>query len=141
MGHYRPATRQDGFIFTAGMTPRVDGELVLRGVVGRDIDVAQAAHAAGIAAANALSAAAAIAGGVENLDRLLRLTVFVAAAPGFEDLSVVADGASAALVALLGDEERAAVARSAIGVQSLPGGAPVEVELVAVSPRPSEAAR
>lgn len=131
MGRYQPATRHGDVVFTAGMTPRRDGVLVVRGVVGADISVDEAKNAAGVAAANALAAVAAAAGGLDNVERLLRLTVFVAAAPGFEALSLVADGASDALAALLGDDARAAVARSAVGVQALPGGAPVEVELVA----------
>jgi enamine deaminase RidA (YjgF/YER057c/UK114 family) len=132
MGMYRPATRHGDLVFTAGMTPRRDGVLLIRGTVGHDVDVATAQHAAGVAAANALAAAAAAAYGIDNIRRLLRLTVYVAAAPGFEDLTQVADGASQALAELLGDEQRAAAARAAIGVHTLPGGAPVEVELVAV---------
>lgn len=130
MGLYRAATTHGNLVFTAGMTPRRNGELVVRGTVGADVSIEDAQRAAGIAAANALAAAAEAVGGVENIERLLRLTVFVAAAPGFEQLSVVADGASDVLTTLL-DAERAAVARSAVGVQTLPGGAPVEIELVA----------
>ncbi|EID16852.1 hypothetical protein MPHLEI_05022 [Mycolicibacterium phlei RIVM601174] len=48
---------------------------------------------------------------------------------GFQDLSGVADGASATIRDLLGDA--ALPARSAIGVLALPSGAPVEVELTA----------
>jgi enamine deaminase RidA (YjgF/YER057c/UK114 family) len=139
MGQYRPATRHGELVFTAGMTPRRDGQLVTRGVVGRDLDLNAARAAAGIAAANALSASAAAAAGIENIERLLRLTVYVAAAPGFEQLTAVADGASEALSKLLGNAERAAVARAAIGVQSLPDGAPVEVELVAACVRGAQA--
>jgi enamine deaminase RidA (YjgF/YER057c/UK114 family) len=130
MGRYQPATRHGDLVFTAGMTPRRDGELVVRGTVGADVSLEEAKRAAGMAAANALAAAANAAGGVENIERLLRLTVYVAVTPGFEHLSAVADGASDVLAALL-DGERAAAARSAIGVQMLPGGAPVEIELVA----------
>ena len=57
------------------------------------------------------------------------MTVYIACAPGFTDLSAVADGASDAIFAAGGAD--ALPARSAIGVQSLPFGAPVEVDLVA----------
>ncbi|HEX5511489.1 MAG TPA: RidA family protein, partial [Actinomycetales bacterium] len=112
-----------------GMTPRVDGELVVRGTVGADLAVEEAAAAAGIAARNALAAVAAAASGLERIDRCIRMSVFVACAPGFTELSAVADGASAALAEHLGDD--AMPARSAIGVLALPSGAPVEVELTA----------
>jgi len=128
---YEPFLRCDGLVFTAGMTPRREGRLVVRGRVGGEVDVATARAAAGLAASNALAAAAAGAGGLAEIWRLLRLTVFVAAAPGFTDLATVAEGASEALAALLGPGERADAAQSVVGVRCLPGGAPVEVELVA----------
>jgi enamine deaminase RidA (YjgF/YER057c/UK114 family) len=111
------------------MTPRVDGALTVRGIVGTDLTVVEAAAAAGVAARNALAAVGSAAGGLNRLDRCLRMTVFVACAPGFTELSAVADGASAAVAEFVG--EAALPARSAIGVLALPSGAPVEVELTA----------
>jgi enamine deaminase RidA (YjgF/YER057c/UK114 family) len=118
-----------GVAYSAGMTPRLDGVLVARGSVGAEIPAEQAGELAGLAASNALSAIAAAVGGVHNVVRCLRLTVYIAAATGFTGHSAVADGASLALRDRLG--ERGSVARTAIGVAGLPGGAPVEVELTA----------
>ncbi len=129
-GDYVAAVVHDGLAVSSGMTPRAGGELTVRGLVGSDVPLDQAREAAGLAALNALAAVAEAAGGTANILRCLRMTVFVACADGFTDLSPVADGASAALRRHLGDE--ALPARSAIGVRSLPGGAPVEVELTAV---------
>ena len=128
-GRYLPAVVHGGIAYSAGMTPRADGELIRRGTVGVEVTAEQARELAGRAADNALSAVAAAAGGIGNVARCLRLTVYVAAVPGFTAHSTVADGASDALWERLG--ERAAVARSAIGVAGLPSGAPVEVELTA----------
>lgn len=127
-GDYRSAVVHDGVVYTAGMTPRRDGRLTVTGVVGADVTPAQARSAARLSAANALAAAGAElpAGAVL---RCLKMTVYVACTPGFTDLSAVADGASEEIRARLG--EQALPARSAIGVLSLPSGAPVEVELVA----------
>ena len=127
-GAYVPAVVHDGLAYTAGMTPRHNGELVVVGVVGRDLDVAAAREAAGLAAANALTAVVEAVGDLSAIVRCLKMTVFIAAVEGFTEHSAVADGASAALRERLGD--RGAVARSAIGVATLPSGAPVEVELV-----------
>lgn len=124
-GDYVPATVHNGVAYTAGMTPRIDGRLTVAGVVGDSLTAAQAREAAGVAAGNALAAArAALPPGAV---RCLKMTVFVACSPDFHDLSDVADGASAVIRAELGDS---LPARSAIGVQCLPSGAPVEVELV-----------
>lgn len=116
-------------MFTAGMTPRAGGELTVRGIVGATVTEDQARVAAGLAAANALAAAASAAGGLDRLGACLKLTVYIACTAGFTEHSAVADGASEALLRLCGDA--AAAARTAIGVASLPSGAPVEVELVA----------
>jgi enamine deaminase RidA (YjgF/YER057c/UK114 family) len=99
------------------------------GTVGIDLSVQEAFAAAGLAAANALSAFAHAAGGLRNVMQCLRMTVYIACTANFVEHSAVADGASAKLREGLGD--RGTVARSAIGVASLPSGAPVEVELTA----------
>jgi enamine deaminase RidA (YjgF/YER057c/UK114 family) len=132
-GAYVAAVVHDGLAWTAGMTPRRAGMLVVAGVVGRDLDVAAARAAAGLAAGNALTAVAEAVGDLAAVVRCLKMTVFVAAVDDFTEHSAVADGASEVLRERLGD--RGAVARSAIGVATLPSGAPVEVDLVvAVAP-------
>ncbi|MGY1591820.1 RidA family protein [Geodermatophilus sp. SYSU D00708] len=128
-GAYVPAVVHAGLVWTAGMTPRRDGRLVVRGVVGRDVDLATAREAAGLAAGNTLTAVAEALGGLDAVARCVKMTVFIAAADDFTEHAAVADGASAVLRERLG--ERGVVARSAIGVRTLPSGAPVEVELVA----------
>lgn len=122
-----PLRAGDVLLASAGMTPREDGRLVVTGLAGRDLDVAQARGAAALAARNAVAALS--AGHAGRIRRWLRMTVYVACADGFTDLSAVADGASEVLDGLgLGRP-----ARSAIGVRALPGGAPVEVELTAIA--------
>lgn len=123
-GDYVPAVLHDGIVYTAGMTPRRDGKLVVTGIVGETLTVEEAQEAAAIAVGNALLAVRAVA--PDATVRCLRMTVFIACAPGFTALSTVADGASAAI-----DEQYGKPARSAIGVLALPSGAPVEVELTA----------
>ncbi len=132
-GAYVPAVAEplrpgDVLLATAGMTPRVDGRLTVTGLVGRDVDVAEARRAAALAARNAVAACRGEPGGIR---RWVRMTVYVACADGFTELSAVADGASAALAELTPALGRPA--RSAIGVRALPGGAPVEVELTAIA--------
>lgn len=124
--HRTPGAR-GGVVTTAGMTPRVEGTLQHRGRVGHNVDLATAQTAASLAVGNALAAAMAALGPDRQVDRALRLVVYVNAAPDFEEHTAVADGASACLRNLLGDDGDAA--RAAVGVTSLPGGACVEVEL------------
>ncbi|ABM12165.1 Endoribonuclease L-PSP [Mycolicibacterium vanbaalenii PYR-1] len=125
-GDYVPAVRHGDVAHSAGMTPRRDGVLVVSGVVGDTLSVDQARAAAAMAAGNALAAVRSVLPEAAGL-RCLRMTVYIVCAPGFRELSAVADGASAALAAALG--AAALPARSAIGVLALPSGAPVEVDL------------
>lgn len=113
---------------SAGMTPRVDGVIQFPGRVGRDVSIEQAQLAAAIAVTNALAAVTEALEQERELDRVLRMTVYVRAGDDFEQHSMVADGASHRLTELLGTRGRAA--RAAVGVASLPGGACVEVELM-----------
>jgi enamine deaminase RidA (YjgF/YER057c/UK114 family) len=126
-GAYVAAVVHDGSVWTAGTTPRRSGKLVVSGLVGRDLDVTAARDAARLAAGNALTAVVEAVGDLSAIVRCLKMTVFIAAVDGFTDHSAVADGASQLLRDRLG--ERGMVARSAIGVATLPSGAPVEVEL------------
>ena len=93
-GAYVPAVVHHGIAYTAGMTPRRHGELLWSGVVGRDLDLATAREAAGVAAGNAVTAVVE-AVGLPAIERCLKMTVFIAAADGFVAHSQVADGASA----------------------------------------------
>lgn len=127
-GDYQPVVVHRGIAHTAGMTPRHDGVLTVTGRVGAEVDVDSARRAAALATANALAAVAGAAGGLAGVDRVLSMTVWIAVTQDFTEHSTVADGGTAALAELLGGP---APARAAVGVASLPGGAPVEVALVA----------
>ncbi|WP_232375305.1 RidA family protein [Mycolicibacterium baixiangningiae] len=127
-GDYVPAVLHAGVVYTAGMTPRRDGRLVLTGAVGGQLSLEQGRSAAALAAANAIAAAWSVVPSGAGL-RCLQMTVYIVAATGFTDLSAVADGASAAIARTLAPS--ALPARAAIGVATLPSGAPVEVALIA----------
>ena len=128
-GAYVPAVRAGQFIYTAGQIPTVDGKLLAVGKVGGEVSVSDAAGLARTCALNALAAAAAAAGGLAAIRRIVKVTGFVASAPGFTGQPQVVNGASELLIDVFGEEGRHA--RSAVGVAELPLGAPVEVELIA----------
>nr|WP_228281290.1 RidA family protein [Rubrobacter marinus] len=88
----------------------------------------EAREAARLCALNALAAAAAEAGGLANVRRVVKVTGYVASAPGFNGQPAVLNGASELLGDVFG--EAGLHARSAVGVTELPLGACVEVELI-----------
>lgn len=126
---YVPAVRTGDYIYTAGQLPIVDGLLLATGKVGTEVDPAYAAELARICALNALAAAASVAGGLDGIRRIVKVTGFVASDPGFTGQAQVVNGASELLISVFGDDGRHA--RSAIGMAVLPRDAPVEVELIA----------
>lgn len=124
---YIPATRFGDVIRTSGQLPLVDGALPAVGKVGSDVPAEDAKGLARVAALNALAAAAALAGGVDGLSRVVHVTVFVSSALDFTGQAAVANGASEVLGEIFGEAGRHS--RSAVGVAVLPLDTPVEVEV------------
>ena len=127
-GAYVPATRAGDLVFTAGQLPFREGELSAKGKVGAEVGPDEAKEAARLCALNALAAAAGVTGGLGGIARVIKVTGFVASAPGFNGQPAVLNGASELFGELFGDA--GLHARSAVGVAELPLDAPVEVEIV-----------
>lgn len=126
--NYVPFMQSGSLLFTAGQLPLKDGKLLATGLLGQDVDVAAGQEAARQCAINILAQAKAALGDLAKIMRLVKITVFVASAPGFTEQHLVANGASDFLVAALGDVGKHA--RAAVGVASLPLNAAVEIEAV-----------
>jgi enamine deaminase RidA (YjgF/YER057c/UK114 family) len=126
---YVPAVRTGNYVYTSGQLPLVDGKLQGVGKAGDGVTTDEAAALARIAALNALAAAASVAGGLDAIARIVKVTCFVASDPSFTGQAQVANGASELLIEVLGDAGRHA--RSAVGMAVLPLDTPVEVELIA----------
>jgi enamine deaminase RidA (YjgF/YER057c/UK114 family) len=126
---YVPAVRTGNYVYTSGQLPLADGKLLGTGKVGDGVAPEEAAAFARTAALNALAAAASVAGGLDAIKRIVKVTCFVASAPSFTGQAQVANGASELLIEVLGDAGRHA--RSAVGMAVLPLDSPVEVELIA----------
>lgn len=125
---YVPAVEHAGVVYTSGQLPFVDGELQAVGKLGAELDEDAGIAMAGIACLNAIAAVKSIIGDLDRVTRVLKVTVFVASAPGFTAQPKIANGASELLGTAFGDA--GVHARSAVGVAELPMGSPVEVELV-----------
>ncbi len=127
---YVPAVQVGDLVMTSGQLPMVDGALAATGKVGEGDELVPPADAAGLArvcALNAVAAAAAVAGGVDNRGRVVKVVGFVGSDPAFTGPPAVINGASNVLGEIFG--EAGVHARSAVGVAALPLDAPVEVEV------------
>lgn len=128
-GDYLPARRHGDLIYTSGMTPRRDGVMLYQGPVRRDVSLADYSAAVVLACQNGLTAVRALVMPDEQIGGILNMTVYIAAEQGFQDHAKLADFASAFLREQLGPQ--AIGARAAVGVATLPGNAPVEIQLIA----------
>jgi enamine deaminase RidA (YjgF/YER057c/UK114 family) len=127
VANYVPYVQTGNLVVISGQLPMKDGALAHKGHVGQDVSVEDATEAAKICAINLLAQLQAAAGGdLNRVARCVRLGVFVNSAHEFTDQPKVANGASDLMVAVLGDAGKHA--RAAVGVNTLPLGAAVEVE-------------
>ena len=133
---YVPAVRVGELVYSSGQLPTVAGQLVATGKVGAEVSVGTAVECARTAALNGLAAVSDQAGGIDEIERIVRVVIFVASTPDFTGQPQVGNGASTLIGEIFGEAGRHA--RSAVGVAVLPLDAPVEVEVVAqVRSKPS----
>jgi len=128
-GSYVPAKRVGNLIYVAGQLPMQDGKLVAQGPVPSNCPMDQAKLAARQCVINGLSAVATL--GPDALDKLksvVRVGCFVSSDAGFTAQPQIANGASDFLIELFGEPGKHA--RAAVGVNTLPLDASVEVEFI-----------
>lgn len=127
-GAYVPAKRVGNLIYVAGQLPMKDGTLMATGQVVSRRSVDDAVAAARQCAINALAAVQMLDGGVDQVIGVARVGVFVSSDATFTDQPTIANGASEFFIEILGDAGKHA--RSAVGVNTLPRNASVEVEVI-----------
>ena len=130
-GKYKPAVRFKDLIFTSGMTPRLNGKLAYCGKVKADADPQIYKEAVYLAAGNAFAAASGLLNGDEKIAAIVSITVYINAEEGFALRAKIGDLASDYFVQIL--KERGIGVRAAIGAATLPGGAPVEIQIIAAA--------
>ena len=129
-GLYSPAIRTGHLVFTSGQLPLQDGKLIEPGGRGKvnEGNIEDAIYASSIALLNGLAAIKSLTGTLSSIERIVKLTVYVASDHLFSSQHIVANGASLLLHKLFG--EHGFHARSALGVSELPLDASLEIELV-----------
>jgi enamine deaminase RidA (YjgF/YER057c/UK114 family) len=125
---YVPCVRTGSLVYVSGQVPLVDGKPSHLGHLGDDVGVEDGRAAARNCAINELAALKAELGELSQVKRVVKVTGFVASAPGFTDMPQVVNAASELFGEAFGDAGRHA--RAAVGVAALPLGVPVEVEAI-----------
>jgi enamine deaminase RidA (YjgF/YER057c/UK114 family) len=128
-GSYVPAKRSGNLIFVAGQIPRREGKIIASGPVPSKCSIELSREAAKQCVLNGLSAVATLGPDmVDNIISVVRVGAFIHSDVTFIEQSKVADAASELLMEIFGESGKHA--RAAVGVNTLPQGASVEIEFV-----------
>jgi enamine deaminase RidA (YjgF/YER057c/UK114 family) len=128
MANYVPAVTSGNLVFISGHGPnRPDGTFIT-GKLGRDLSIEEGYEAARVTMLNCLSTLKAEVGDLDRVRKFVKVLGMVNCTEDFTEPPAVINGGSDLLVAVFGDAGRHA--RSAVGMQSLPRGIAVEIEMV-----------
>jgi len=127
-GNYVGCVVDNGLVHVGGHGP-INGAHIVRGKVGRDLTLDEARAAARMTGLSILATLDAELGGLDAIERCIKVFGMVNVAPGFNQTPAVIDGCSDLLVDVFGDAGRHT--RSAVGLAELPFDIAVEIELIA----------
>jgi enamine deaminase RidA (YjgF/YER057c/UK114 family) len=126
--NYVGAVLTGNLLFVSGHGPTQDGKFTYIGKLGRDLSVEEGYEAARLVALNCLASAKSVIGDLDRIIRVVKILGMVNCSEDFGDQPKVINGASDLLVQLFSDSGRHA--RSAVGMQALPFGIAVEIEMI-----------
>ena len=125
-GVYRPTLLIDKFLYVSGQGPmKLDGSLI-KGRIGKDLDLDQGKLAARQVGLTMLSSIQSHFGRLDNIKRVVKVLGMVDCTNDFTKQPLVINGFSELMVDIFGEENGIGV-RSAVGM-TLPHGIPVEIE-------------
>ena len=128
VANYIPAVLVGNLLFVSGHGPYDDGKTKLSGKLGKELSIEEGYQVARNVALNCLASVKGTLGGLNKIRRVVKLLGMVNCTEEFKDPPKVINGASDLLVEIFGDPGRHA--RSAVGMQALPNGIPVEIEMI-----------
>jgi len=127
MGVYKPCLIDGKYLYLSGHGPlREDGTLII-GRVGKDMDMEAGKLAARQVGLAMLATIKANVGSLDRVRRVIKVLGMVGCPAEFERHPYVINGCSELFAAVWGDDNGVGV-RSAVGMGSLPGNIPVEIE-------------
>jgi len=128
LANYVPAVRTGNLVFLSGHGPvKSDGSMII-GRVGQDLNVEAGYQAARQVALALLASLKKEIGDLDKVKRVVKLLGMVNCTADFKDQPKVINGASDLFVEVFGDQGKHA--RSAVGMNALPGNIAVEIEMI-----------
>ena len=130
LGNYVHARRIGNLLYLSGKGPPdgPDGAMP-RGKLGAGMSIDEGyRHARQVGLVLIAAIKDALGGNLDRVEAIVKVLGMVNAGPDFEDHPKVVNGCSDLFVEVFGELGRHA--RSAVGMSSLPGGIPVEIEVI-----------
>ena len=126
---YVRAVRVGNTLYVSGHGPRRRDGASFKGKVGTDLSLAQGKEAARAVGLNVLASVRHTLGSLDKVVRVAKVLGMVNCTTDFTQQPAVINGFSELMVEVFG-EEKGKGARSAVGMGSLPGNIPVEIEAI-----------
>ncbi len=127
-GTYSPVVQVDRTLYVSGHGPMLTDGTLMKGRVGDDLTMEDGQRAARQVGLTILATLKAQLGSLDRIERFVKVLGMVNAASDFTKHPLVINGFSDLMVEIFGESGRAA--RSAVGMGSLPGNIPVEIEAI-----------
>jgi enamine deaminase RidA (YjgF/YER057c/UK114 family) len=127
---YKPTVLVGNMLYVSGHGPaKSDNPALMAGKLGAGLSLEQGKESAKLVGINILATVKASLGSLDRVKRLVKTLGMVNAAPDFLDHPQVINGFSEFMAQVFGDDAGVG-SRSAVGMGSLPGNIPVEVECI-----------
>ncbi|MBG9376715.1 RidA family protein [Panacibacter sp. DH6] len=127
MGVYKPCLVNGNHCYVSGHGPVQNDQTLIVGRVGKDLDIEQARLAAQQVGLTILSTLRTNLGSLNKIKRVIKVLGMVNCTADFEKHPYVINGCSELFAKVWGEEDGIGV-RSAVGMGTLPGNIPVEIE-------------
>jgi enamine deaminase RidA (YjgF/YER057c/UK114 family) len=129
IANYLPVVRTGNLLYLSGVGPakKADGS-EFKGKLGTDLTIDEGYQAARLTGINIIARLKAYLIDLDKISQIVKVLSLVNADPDFYDPPAVTNGCSDLLVEIFGDKGKHA--RSAVGVASLPGNMPIEIEII-----------
>ena len=126
VGAYVASKIVGNLVFISGQLP-IDSEgKLIKGKIGKELNLEQGQQAAKFCALNLLAQLKKICGSLDKVKGCVKITGYVNSIDSFVDQPKIINGASDLISQILGDKGKHT--RAAVSVNSLPLGAAVEIE-------------
>ena len=127
-GSYVPGVLHNGTLYLSGQGPVLEDGSLAKGIVGKDVSLADANFHARRTGMVLLAAAQHILGSLDRVERVLSVLGMVNAAPDFLEHPKVINGCSELFIEVFGEAGRHA--RAAVGMGTLPENISVEITAI-----------